>query len=88
MSDLYNVDVFNSSIRHDGVFLHVTKGRPITVEGEPHVRTQYGSVISARGFYPTLAEAQLQAAAQIDDMARRLSDQAARLRAEAEKGST
>lgn len=85
MSDLYSVDAFNSSIGESGVFVHVTKGRPITVEGEPHVRTTYGSVVPAKGFFPTLAEAQLEAAGKIEEWARRLTDQAARMRAEATK---
>jgi hypothetical protein len=85
MSDLYSVDIFNSSIGEDGVVVHLTKGRPITVEGEPHVRTTYGSVVPARAFFPTLAEAHLAAAGKIEEMARRLTDQAARMRAEATK---
>ena len=85
MSDLYSADIFDSSIGEHGVFVHVTKGRPITVEGEPHVRTPYGSIVRAKGFFPTLAEAQLEAAGKIEEMARRLTDQAARMRAEATK---
>lgn len=81
---LYLIDVGSRDIREDGLFLFTTVGTPRTIDGEPFVKTSYGSIVPARRFHPTLAAAQLAAADEIEELAQRLANQAARLREEAQ----
>ena len=83
MSNLYQADVNDFGIRADGLGWWVTHGEAITVDGEPHVKMQH-VILPAEGWHDNRADAVRAAADRIEQLGRRLLDQAARVRAEAD----
>lgn len=83
MTQLFRLDIFET-LDGSGVITHMNAGEPVTVNGTPMVRLAHGTIVSASGFWPTRQEARLRAAMRVEEIGRRILNQAERLRQEAE----
>jgi hypothetical protein len=75
----------SDAIRDTGLSHWSSTGEPVDVQGEQMVRLPHGSIVPARDWHPTLAEALRCAANRIEQLGLRLVAQASSLRAEADK---
>ena len=82
MDAMYRLDI-GSQIDSRGVSTFMQKGEAVTVEGAPMVRLSHGVIVRAHGWCQDKVQAQLAAAAQIEEMGRSLLAQAEQLRAAA-----
>lgn len=82
MTKLYRIDVHERQT-HEGLDHWLIEGNAIDVHGEPMVKLNHGTIVAAKGFFGTLAEAKQEAARQVEVIGHRLLAQASKLRAEA-----
>lgn len=84
MSTVYRFET-GQAIYDDGVATWLSEGSPLTVEGIAMVRTAHGTIVPADGWSHTKDEARMVASLHVESIARRLLEQARRMRAEAVK---
>lgn len=79
MATLYRID-----LGHVPSFCAwMIEGESITVQGTPMVKLRHGAIVLAERFSPSLAEARLAAAAELEAVAAGLNEQAAEMRRQA-----
>lgn len=79
---LHKIDV-GSHIWNRGLGTVELFGTPITIDGVPMVKLAHGAIVLAKGWHASKAEAQAEAAQQVQEIANQLLVQAASLRASA-----
>lgn len=82
-SEVFRYDVYDSTIRCDGLMTYVNKGVPVLVNGDPMVQLSHGTIVDSEGWHADLGSAKREAAEKIEQLGKRLMEQAARLREEA-----
>lgn len=87
---LYTYDVFDNSVRRDGVSLHMSHGELVPVGGVRYVRLPHSQtmVVADDQWTPCRHEAKRRAAAKVQALADTLKAQARRLREEADREQT
>ena len=83
MTKLFKPEVNDSWIRADGLGWWVAFGEAKKLEGQRYVETRH-AMFPADGWHETRADAVRAAADRIEQLGRRLLDQATRVRAEAD----
>lgn len=86
MSKLFKPEVNDSWFHADGLGWWIAFGESRTVDGEPHVQMRH-AMFPAEGWHENRADAVRAAADRIEQLGRRLLDQASRVRAEADAPS-
>jgi hypothetical protein len=80
MTQLYRAEAYER-ITEDGVGVYLQVGEPLTIDGTPMVRMSAGGYIApAAGWHPTKAQAFAAAAVTVEAWGKRMLEQAARLR--------
>lgn len=79
---LHKIDV-GTQVWNRGLGTIELFGTPITIEGVPMVKLAHGAIVLAKGWHASKADAQAEAANEIEKIGRQLMEQAASLRASA-----
>lgn len=87
MSTLYQARVNDCWITREGLPVYVQHGEPITVQSTPMVALAHGTICPATGWHADRESAVREAADHIEQIGRRLLDQAASLRREPHRAS-
>jgi len=83
MTNLYKSSVSDHGFNKEGLSYFVQHGEPQTVGGNPMVRLSGGVIVPAKGWHAEHADAVREAAQRIEELGRRLLEQADSLRAQA-----
>lgn len=80
MTQLYMAEPFDRVDRSEGCWIYVRTGEAVTVEGQPMVRLNGGTLAPVDGWYETKAAAMAAIAHRVEAWGHKLLSQAAKLR--------
>lgn len=84
---LYDAWIADSMFKANGIDWDVAEGEEIDVHGIQMVRMPHGTIVAATKWRESKSEAIASAADRVEELARRMLDQAERMRAEARQAA-